>query len=125
MSFEGMSAEVDRRWQTGKAPRYLEPDRWARAREVRRKLLNGSIPSSWDDDQRWSIDRLYWHLQRLAEQRRLQGRRAKPHAIACACWDCIEALYFEAARHRREMLARAKAGQAATPRRRRRPMVPR
>jgi len=122
MSFESACAEADRRWQTGKAPKHIAADRWARAREVQRRLRNGSIPSTWDDDERWSIDRLYWHLQRMAEQRRLAGRKAKPHAVGCACWDCIEALYVDVARHRREMLARAKASPRLKPRRR--PLVP-
>jgi hypothetical protein len=123
MSFEERCAEADRRYQTGKAPQYISADRWARARDTQRKLYHGSIPSTWDDNERWPIERLYWQLQRVAEQRRLRGRRAKPHAIACACWDCIEALYGEAAHHRREMLARAKTEQATKPKRRRRPMV--
>ena len=119
MSFDAACAEADRRYQTSKGPRYIQADSWDRARAVQRKLLNGSIPSTWDDDDRWSIDRLYWHLQRMAEQRRLQGKKAKSHTIDCACWDCVEALYTEAARHRREMLARAKA----RPKPRRRSMV--
>lgn len=76
MSFRDECDQADRRYRAGKDPIQIEPERWAKAREAKRKLRSGAIPSSWDRPE-WTLDRLYWHFQRSAEQARLRAR-AKP-----------------------------------------------
>ncbi len=72
MSFEDECIKADGRYRAGKDPIALDPEHWDRAREARRKLQRGSIPSTWDRPE-WTLERLYRHLQHVADQARLRG----------------------------------------------------
>ena len=78
MSFREMCERADRRYKWGDSPEYIEPEGWARAREVQAKLRRGSIPPTWNRPE-WTLERLHAHFLHVANQARLRAK-GKPRA---------------------------------------------